>query len=329
MPRPRDSFDLMANVARMYYLDKMSQGDIGRFVGLSTSQVSRLIKRAWENGIVQVKIVRRPDKRLEETAAALKATFGLKEVSLVSSEGTSAFITLSLIAEAGHLLERCLLSDELKGRSPVLGISWGTTLSRFAEHYRPSSAIPETLVVPMVGGVGQASADLQVNHIAGRVAEELGGKCLQLFVPSLVDSAETARHLLSENSVREVTDHWDFLTCALVGIGSPDSVASTGYAGDLEFYETVRRMSCGDVCVNFFDHEGRPALPESHARTISCQPDQLRRVPFCIGLAVGPHKVRPILGAIRSGMINCLATDLATAEAVLETQGRLQEAGES
>lgn len=329
MPRPRDSFDLMSSVARMYYIDKMAQAEIGRLVGLSTSQVSRLIKKAWESGIIQVKIVKRSDGRLEEATVALKQALGLKEVVLVSSEGTAAFATRALIAEVGGLIEKCLQDALAENRPATLGISWGSTLAQFAEHFRPASPVLEAIVVPMVGGVGQASPDLQVNHIVGRVAEKLGARFLQLYAPSIVDSAETAHHLMSENSVLEVANYWDSLSCALVGIGSPGSVARAGYAGDVPFYESILQQAAGDVCVNFFDGEGRLVLPEYRERNIACRPEQLRRIPYAIGMALGPTKVRPILGAIRSGMINCLATDIETAEGVLELAGRRQVAGVS
>ena len=44
---------------------------------------------------------------------------------------------------------------------------------------------------------------------------------------------------------------------------------------------------------------------------------RLGRVPVAIGVAAGEHKVRPILGALRAGVVRTLVTDVATAEAVL------------
>jgi hypothetical protein len=41
------------------------------------------------------------------------------------------------------------------------------------------------------------------------------------------------------------------------------------------------------------------------------------RVPTSIGVASGDSKVRPILGALRAGVMRTLVTDVATAEAVV------------
>ena len=43
----------------------------------------------------------------------------------------------------------------------------------------------------------------------------------------------------------------------------------------------------------------------------------LRDVPVAIGVAAGERKVGPILGALRSGAVKTLVTDVATAEAVV------------
>jgi DNA-binding transcriptional regulator LsrR (DeoR family) len=40
-------------------------------------------------------------------------------------------------------------------------------------------------------------------------------------------------------------------------------------------------------------------------------------VPVAIGVGAGERKVRPILGALRSGAVRTLVTDVATAEAVV------------
>ena len=44
-------------------------------------------------------------------------------------------------------------------------------------------------------------------------------------------------------------------------------------------------------------------------------------MPVVIGVASGPGKVAPILGALRGGLVNTLVTDVATAEAILDAAG--------
>ena len=53
------------------------------------------------------------------------------------------------------------------------------------------------------------------------------------------------------------------------------------------------------------------------SRSIAFEAPDLRGVPVTIGVAAGPSKVAPILGALRAGIVNTLVTDVPTAEAVL------------
>ena len=57
---------------------------------------------------------------------------------------------------------------------------------------------------------------------------------------------------------------------------------------------------------------------------------ELPRVAVSLGVASGPAKVAPILGGLRSGVVNTLVTDVATAEAVValddETRGSSRRA---
>jgi DNA-binding transcriptional regulator LsrR (DeoR family) len=66
-----------------------------------------------------------------------------------------------------------------------------------------------------------------------------------------------------------------------------------------------------------FDLEGRFVRGELEERTIAFDVDRLDRVAVRIGVAGGAAKVRPILGALRSGALTTLVTDVSTAEAVV------------
>jgi deoxyribonucleoside regulator len=71
------------------------------------------------------------------------------------------------------------------------------------------------------------------------------------------------------------------------------------------------------VLVSPFDLDGRFVCDALRERTIAFDARELGRVPVRIGVAGGPGKVRPILGALRGGMLTTLVTDQPTAEAVL------------
>ena len=50
--------------------------------------------------------------------------------------------------------------------------------------------------------------------------------------------------------------------------------------------------------------------------------DEMKQIPNTIAVAVGRKKVNAILGALRTGVIKILSTDLETAKAVLKLESQ-------
>ncbi len=73
----------------------------------------------------------------------------------------------------------------------------------------------------------------------------------------------------------------------------------------------------GEILVRPFTLDGRFVGDELRDRTIAFDARDLPRIPVRIAVAGGTTKVRPILGALRSGVVTALVTDRRTAEAVL------------
>src|SRR6185295_15701731 len=177
-------------------------------------------------------------------------------------------------------------------------------------------------VVPLAGGYwfgGPAREPFR------RVADGIGGVPLGLLAPGLVDDPATKTALCAHAGVRRILDLWDRLEVAAFGIGGPVwSAAALGpdIAADLE-----RDGAVGEVLVSPFDLEGRFVCAALRDRTIAFDTRELPRIPVRIGVAGGPAKVRPILGALRGGMLTALVTDQPTAEAVLALDDGSRERG--
>jgi DNA-binding transcriptional regulator LsrR (DeoR family) len=108
---------------------------------------------------------------------------------------------------------------------------------------------------------------------------------------------------------------WERLDVAAFGIGGP--AWSAGVLGPDIATDLERSQAVGEVLVSPFDLDGRFVCEALRDRTIAFDARGLGRIGVRIGVAGGSSKVRPILGALRGGMITTLVTDQRTAEAVL------------
>ena len=73
----------------------------------------------------------------------------------------------------------------------------------------------------------------------------------------------------------------------------------------------------GDICLRFFDADGRHVDSDLDGRVIGIEPDVLLAVPRRIGVAGGQRKHSAIRAAVLGGWVNVLVTDVETADALL------------
>lgn len=299
-------FDQLVRASRLYYELGETQNAIAELLGVTRPQVSRLLKRARAEGIVEIRII---DSTAAESPAAdtLRRRHGLDAVHLAPTIAGPEDLTRRMV---GRLAAEVLRTAVRPGA--VVGIGEGVFVSATADALEENATPVAITVVPLCGGFWTTGQEREPYR---RIAEALGAQVRGLMAPGLVDDAATRTALVAHAGVRAIADLWDRLDVALFGIGGPAwSAARVGepIERELEAAEAV-----GEVLVAPFDLNGRFVSPALRDRVIAFDARHLARVPAAIGVAAGEGKVRPILGALRAGIVRTLVTDVATAEAVV------------
>jgi len=299
-------FQQLVRASRLYYELGETQNEIAELLGVTRPQVSRLLKRARAEGIVEIRIV---DSTAAESAAAdaLQRTFELDAVHLAPTIAGPEDLTRRMV---GRLAADTLRAAVRPGT--VVGIGGGASVSAAADALEDGATPVAVTVVPLCGGFWTTGQEREPYR---RVADALGGQVRGLMAPGLVDDAATRTALVAHAGVRAIADLWDRLDVALFGIGGPTWTASL--VGDRIERELESADAVGEILVAPFDIDGRFVCPALRERAIAFDARQLGRVPAGIGVATGEGKVRPILGALRAGVVRTLVTDVATAEAVV------------
>ncbi|EGU57999.1 sugar-binding transcriptional regulator [Vibrio tubiashii] len=187
-----------AKILTLRYMENCSQSDIAKQLGLSTAKVNRVIKQAHDDGLVEITL-NLPQERTYTLEQRLLDMFSLKTAVIQPSlSQDEAVVTQQVAQSAGELL-----IETLKPNS-VICISGGKTMSMIVEQIKPMS-FPNVKVVPATGGV-QGHHFTDVNYLASRLAEKLGGSSTQLHAPLFVDTDEQREMLMEMRSVREVLD---------------------------------------------------------------------------------------------------------------------------
>src|SRR3954452_12924756 len=298
----------LIQASRLYYELGETQSRVAEILGVTRPQVSRLLKRARAEGIVEIRIV--DEAAVTSTAGeALTARFGLSAVHLAPALVGPEEVRRRMIGRLAADVIRAAIRD-----GAVVGVGEGASISAAADALAADEPLHDTgaTVVPLCGSywfTGPAREPFR------RVADGIGGLPIGLLAPGLVDDPATKRSLIAHAGVRRITDLWSRLEIAAFGIGGPAwSAAALGpdIAAALD-----RDRAVGEVLVTPFDVDGRFVCDALRERTIAFDARDLSRIPVRIAVAGGASKVRPILGALRGGMLTALITDEPTAAAVL------------
>jgi DNA-binding transcriptional regulator LsrR (DeoR family) len=307
------SLRAITKAARLYYEDRLTQTEIAGRLGISQVAVSRLLKKAEEYGIVRTTVIS-PPGAFAELETLLEERFKLNQVIVGEAARDTEEAVLSAIGSAAaQLLETTLKSGEVIGIS-----SWSASLLSMVDQMHPVRMIQKCTVVQMLGGIGNPSAEKHANHLATRLARLVHGEARFLPAPGVVGSASAAKILSQDPYVRETLDFFGKITLALVGIGALEPsalVASSGNSFSTEELGIIQQNGAvGDICLRFYDVDGREVKEPFGNRVIGIDLERLRRIRTTVGIAGGKRKFAAILAGLRGKWINSLVTDQYTAE---------------
>jgi DNA-binding transcriptional regulator LsrR (DeoR family) len=313
MPSPREPA-LLARAARLYYVDGRSQAEVATAIGVSRSNVSRVLAAAREQGIVEIHINDSFDRdfRLEQ---ALLRKYSLSECRVsLRNEFQSPLMQVGGLGAAW-------VSENLPDKG-IIAVSWGSTVQAVVESVEADPVHTELEVLPLIGGLSMVDAAADGNVLVRSLALKLGARDARLNAPAVVGSQESRDTFLREPSISSVLTRACTADFALVGIGAVGSGASAAIINAMELSGDELRQfqqsgAVGDCCTRFFDERGGPVDSPADGRVVSVDLDSLRSIPKVVGVATGAIKAAGVHGALMGRLIDVLIVDASLASALI------------
>jgi DNA-binding transcriptional regulator LsrR (DeoR family) len=312
MPASRER-DLLVKAARLYYQDNLSQQQVASALGVSRSNVSRILTAARDQGIVEIRI-NDPAGRELDLEEQLQAAFGVSSCRVASVRADEP-----ALAKVGELAASWMLDTVKPGNR--IALSWGSTLQAMVGAV-PAGQNLEVEILPLVGGLSSVSSEITGEELVRDLADRLGTTYQRLHAPALLETKASRDTLMAEPSIRSVLEAGRqssvaFLGVGAVGVGSSAAVIESLHLGDRDRAAFDAAKPVGDVCARFFDEGGRPVHGAVEDRVLAVSLEDLRRIPTVVGLAAGVEKARGVLGALRGRYVDVLICDAPLAEALL------------
>jgi len=316
MPAPREPETLL-RVARMYYLEQQSQQQIATTLGVSRSNVSRMLTAAIDAGLVEIRIVD-PAGRDNDLEQSLCKAFGLHEARV--AQRSRAPGSVDPLSAVGTLAAR-LLVESIADRMTV-ALSWGTALQSMVWATTVEREYSVQLV-QLVGGLSSISNEISGQELVRELASRLGAATYRyLHAPATLTTLAARDSLLAETSVQQTLEFASRADIAFVGIGTPSHGSSAAVIDSLHLSARERERfwalgPVGDVAARYFNAQGRPLEGTVQDRILAVTVQDLQRIPTVVGVAAGRVKAPGVLGAMRGRLIDVLVCDDALARAVL------------
>ncbi|HEY7867281.1 MAG TPA: sugar-binding transcriptional regulator [Psychromonas sp.] len=312
-----DDREMLTEIAILYYQEGATQEEISKKFSISRIKIGRLLKRAREEGIVEINVRYHPiySAQLEQR---LINKFNLKRV-LIALDQTNNQEQRKQVA----VLVSTFLANNLQDNSTV-AVGQGQNVAAIADHVGLVTQRKARFVCA-IGGTHRSGDSINADHICRQLAKKFGGTSETLYAPGYVDNPQTRAAFLAHNTVSETLTQAKNADYALVGVGDMNEnshMVKLGWFTPQEFAEArINEGIIGDIGgFDFFKRNGQSANTRLRDRVIGLGTEDLRRIPNVIAIASEERKALALAGALRTGSIDILATSVSCAMTLLNME---------
>ncbi|GMQ48940.1 sugar-binding transcriptional regulator [Vibrio sp. 10N] len=308
------SNDLLTEIAVAYYQDGATQEEISKKFGVSRAKIGRLLKQARDEGIVEITVKYHPvySAKIEQR---LIERFGVKRALIALDQPDEE----SQRMQVGGLVSN-YLAQTLRGGT-VVTVGQGRNVSAVA-HHMGVIAPRDCKFVCGIGGIHPRGGRFNADHICRQLAKKYGGTSETLYAPAYAENRDQKMAFMQNATVKQTLDLARKADVAVVGVGD---MSENSYMVDLGWFTTdevvqsrLNQGVVGDFAgYDFFDIQGRAANTVMSDRVIGLGLDEFRRISEVIAIASENSKPMALLGALRTGVVDVVATSVSNALTVL------------
>jgi len=308
---PEDDTDILVRIAWLYYYEGKTQNEISKLFKISRQKVQRLLNKAKDKGIVQIKIFNSSHNFLS-LEDKLKKKFFLEDAVVVPTYEEGEGLMKSLARAASEYL------SPLLENITILGLGMGRTLSYLPDYIDSSITLKkEFKIVSLLGNLLKNHSSNPLS-IGLKISEKLRVPFYGLWVPYRVDSIEVVETIKKQEMISEVLKMIENVDISVVGIGGIERRdLKNGIVNEKEVKTLKEKGAVGDILGRWFNIEGKLIFEEFNNKIIGAD---VKTPGKTIGVAGGIEKIEAIFGALKGNLVDILIIDEKTAENLLKME---------
>ena len=305
----------VARAAWLYYHEELTQGEIASSLGVSRSTVTRLLRRAKDDGLVRITL--NVSSGMFQAERDLERAYGLDRVRVVPVVDDGATQKRWLGHAAAELIGPMVVEGS------IVAVSWGTTMQAMADALVGQSPVAGVQMVALVGGLHNAELGTNTNEIATQLGQHFGAAVRPLLAPVYVQDEATAAGLANDPGIRDALDLARRASTVVYSLGAMHDDATIFQIGHITAEQRrflLDRRAVGDIVCRWIDRDGRPVELPPSINPIGISLADLRAIPRRLAVAGGGLKRDALLASLRGGFVTALVTDERTAAFLLKSR---------
>ncbi len=301
----------LVQVATLYYKSGNTQQEIAEKMNISRQTVINMLTEAKEQKIVEITI-HNPLKESKQLSQQLIDKFNLKGAVVMPYSSFSDDLMKDILASRAT----SYVSDLIENGNKKIGIGWGRTIYSFITLFEPK-ATKNTIVFPLMGATDKTTPFFMSNELVRNFAEKITAKTQYAYIPANPSNSEDAKLFRKTSAYIHLSSLWSDIDIAIVGLGinpSIDELIRERYPG-----ENAMKISdyiAGDISTNYFNINGD--FIDISSDMLHASHTDLSKAKRVVAIAGGLSKYSSILGALKTGIITDIITDMETCSKILK-----------
>ncbi len=306
-------FQLMVDIAVDYYLKGKTQNEIAKDHYISRPKVSRVLKKARENGIVEIKI-NYDNGNFNKLQRDVKRLFNVKNVYIVPTLATYDETLEEVCKKAAEKLNSSI-KDGM-----TIGVSWGRGL-RTTVKYIKQKNYESVNIVELFGTLDYHTDFNAITNASTELSDKLGARLYPLPAPIYINdkrARDTIKRTPLVASTLKKIDDVDVLVTSLGAVSSSGkSVLWDSYPNSEIKSQVQENSGVGFILAHFFNIDGEFLDLSCNQELIGITRQQINQKPIFL-LCAGVKKAKALYGALRGRMIDTLVCDEEILKKVLD-----------
>ncbi len=308
---------LLTRIAELYYIHDADMSVIADKFNFSISKVSRMLKMAREEKIIEFQIKYFEDDNFT-LQKSLEDAFGIKEAIIYSDLKIAKHDPEIIFQEIGKLGSR-YLERVLKNNINIF-VCGGKTIYSAFKKIKVSKKITANIYATL-GGLNLRLEEYESNRLVQQLSEKIGGTFYPVYLPLILKNANYKEILKDEyvlNNIDFDSSKNDVYISGISAISTKSRLYTLG-SFELDFLNSLKAKNIiGEVGLNFYDIDGEFIQTEFDDRIVKLNVDKILKIKNRVIMAFGKDKILSLKGILKTGLPTILVTDELTALELLK-----------